>query len=169
MTDITTVAQKQLEKIRTDGKAFIGREQAIQHLEGKPITHKEAIHAMCYMCSGMHSDGLTKCTSHECPLYPKTPYPSDPVPNALKLTRQRDPNAPKKVLSPEHLAKLAAGREARLIARREAKKQKELAKAKSVFEANGISIPEGNKVGTPEVLAASKIASLAESFVATEA
>lgn len=173
MTDITTVAQKQLEQIRTDGKAFIGREQAIQHLEGKPLTHKEAILAMCYICSGMHSDGLTKCTSHECPLYPKTPYPADPVPKSMKLTRQRDPNAPKKVLSPEHLAKLAAGREARLIARREAKKQKELAKAKAVFEANGISIPEVNEVvtpevtgsGTSEVLAASKMAPIAAAVV----
>ena len=165
MTDITTVAQKQLEQIRTNGKAFIGREQAIQHLEGKPLTHKEAIHAMCYMCSGMHADGQAKCTSHECPLYPKTPYPSDPVPKALKLTRQRDPNAPKKVLSPEHLAKLAAGREARLSARREAKKQKELAKAKAVLEANGISISEENGAGTPEVLAASKMAPLAAAVV----
>ena len=120
---------------------------------------------MCYMCSGMHSDGLTKCTSHECPLYPKTPYPADPIPKSMKLTRQRDPNAPKKVLSPEHLAKLAAGREARLSARREAKKQKELAKAKAVFEANGISIPEVNEVGTPEVIAASKMAPLAAAVV----
>ena len=91
------------------------------------------------MCSGMHADGLTKCTDHECPLYPKTPYPADPVPKALKITRQRDPHAPKKVLPPEHLAKLAAGREARLVNLREKKKAQEIAKAKAILAENGIT------------------------------
>lgn len=145
MTELTTGAQKQLEQIQTQGKSFIGREQAIAHLEGKPLTYKESIAAQCYMCSGMHADGLTKCTDHECPLYPKTPYPADPVPKTLKITRQRDPNAPKKVLTPEHLAKLAAGREARLVNLREKKKAREIAKAKAILAENGITAPDGQE------------------------
>jgi hypothetical protein len=53
----------------SSGKTFM-----IKHLDGKPLTARQAILAKCAECSGMYVDGREACEIPDCPLWPFMPY-----------------------------------------------------------------------------------------------
>ena len=77
-----------------------GRQELIDHLEGKMISRAEAMLAFCYGCGAGYTDGAKDCELYQCPMYHYMPYGS----KKIKSSRMA------KVLSPEHLAKMQAGR-----------------------------------------------------------
>lgn len=55
------------------GPRLLGRQQYMNHLNGKKLTYKQAVWAKCYMCT----DGwdIEKgCSDPTCPLVPLCPY-----------------------------------------------------------------------------------------------
>jgi hypothetical protein len=99
-----------------------------KHLSGKSISIKQAVYGKCYECMGDYQDGKYDCEIPKCTLYPWMPYKGliwDEKKELSELselnkeereqerTRERlipDTNKKKRILSPEHLAKLAEGR-----------------------------------------------------------
>lgn len=51
------------------GSAYLAR-----HLEGKPLTPKQAILAKCAECTANYVDGRVSCGLEGCPLFPYHPY-----------------------------------------------------------------------------------------------
>jgi len=51
-----------------------GREELQRHLDGRKLTHRQAILANCYECVGGYVDGKRSCHIPRCPLYPFMPY-----------------------------------------------------------------------------------------------
>lgn len=59
---------KILEEVKK-GPRHQGQKEYVAYLEGKHITHKERILAMCYSCMGFYADGFLDCKNNSCPLY----------------------------------------------------------------------------------------------------
>jgi len=53
-----------------NGKTARGKKQLLDHIDGKRLTQREAIHAHCYMCMGFEPN---ECSFEECPLRPYSP------------------------------------------------------------------------------------------------
>lgn len=51
-----------------------GRSELLRHLNGEPLTFKQAALANCYECMGGYTDGKYSCKIADCPLYPFMPY-----------------------------------------------------------------------------------------------
>ena len=51
-----------------------GKKELLKYLEGKSLSRKEAIMAMCYECMGYYIDGKEDCEIPECPLFQYMPY-----------------------------------------------------------------------------------------------
>jgi hypothetical protein len=77
-----------------------GKAELIRHLEGETLSRAESQKAYCYGCMAGYTDGNKDCELYHCPMYPYQPYGSKKV----KSGRAG------KTLSPEHLAKMQAGR-----------------------------------------------------------
>jgi len=50
-----------------------GKSEYIKHLQGKKLTQRQRINAVCYCCSAWYDTG-NYCTSYTCPLQPLNPY-----------------------------------------------------------------------------------------------
>jgi len=87
-----------LDHVRTWG-AHRGQRELIAHLEGKELSRAESMIAMCYGCCAGYTDGAKDCLVPNCPMYGFMPY-----------AEKKQSDRPKRVLSPEHLAKMAAAR-----------------------------------------------------------
>ena len=74
-----------------------GHQELINYLEGKVLGRAESMLAYCYGCGAGYTDGAKDCELYHCPIYPYMPYGSKKAKSG-------------KVLSPEHLAKMQAGR-----------------------------------------------------------
>ena len=70
---------------------------------GKRLSFKQACLAKCADCTNSFADGRMDCLIPTCPIYPIMPYKDNK--NAVLQT-----NRPKRVLSPEHLAKMKNNR-----------------------------------------------------------
>ena len=51
-----------------------GKREMIKHLEGKPLTRKQAMSAKCFECCNGFIDGRIDCEITDCPLYGFMPY-----------------------------------------------------------------------------------------------
>ncbi len=60
--------------IGKDGLRAKGKTELLRHLEGKKLTHKQAIYAKCYDCMGYFIDGRMDCRLCGCSLYPFMVY-----------------------------------------------------------------------------------------------
>ena len=63
-----------LSSIEEVGIKARGRAELIKHLEGVPLTMKQAISGKCYDCLGYYADGAEDCKTKDCTLYPFMPY-----------------------------------------------------------------------------------------------
>jgi hypothetical protein len=77
---------------------------------GKKLSFKQQCLAKCADCMNRFLDGREDCLIPTCPLYPSMPYRIKS--NAVNDIENNETGStkPKKVLSPEHLAKLAMAR-----------------------------------------------------------
>lgn len=66
--------EKILKDIKRYGKSAQGKREYVNYLEGKRITFKQAILALCYSCTNFYADGKNDCLISHCPLYPFMPY-----------------------------------------------------------------------------------------------
>lgn len=89
---------KRIEEIQRYGKTVKGKTELIQHLEGEPLSRKQAIAAHCYECMGYFCDGRQDCRIPQCSLY------------TFMVFSSSKKNKASKVLSEAHKAKLQAGR-----------------------------------------------------------
>jgi hypothetical protein len=87
----------ELTEVKKYGRAFKGKTELVSFLSGKKLTRTQSITAYCYICMGYYADGADDCRQNDCPLHPFMSY---------NKTR------PKRVMSPEHIAKMQAGRKA---------------------------------------------------------
>lgn len=62
-----------IQQVETHGKAFRGRTNFMNFLQGKALTRNQAIEAFCYTCCGYFSDGRFDCKVLTCPLYAFSP------------------------------------------------------------------------------------------------
>lgn len=76
-----------------------GKAELIRHLEGETLSRAESQLAFCFGCMAGYSDEKD-CELYQCPMYPYQPYGSKKPESGRKG----------KTLSPEHLAKMQAGR-----------------------------------------------------------
>ena len=51
-----------------------GKRELLRHLDGEPLTLKQAVIANCYSCNAGYFDGRVDCETHDCPLYGHMPY-----------------------------------------------------------------------------------------------
>ena len=77
-----------------------GKKELIDYLEGKALSRTAAMLAFCYGCGAGYTDGAKDCELFQCPMYPFMPYG----------TKKAKSGRAGKTLSPEHLAKMKAGR-----------------------------------------------------------
>lgn len=56
------------------GKNYVGRKYLIAHLEGKPLSPMQRIHAQCYECQGYCADGRPECGREVCPNFPVSKF-----------------------------------------------------------------------------------------------
>ena len=66
--------QERIAQIEEDGMLAKGKKELLSHLEGRNITQKQSIVAMCYDCMGYYADGKQDCGVTSCPLHPFMPY-----------------------------------------------------------------------------------------------
>lgn len=91
-----------LDEVKKYGRKAQGKKELEEWLTTKkPLTRTAAIKAYCYSCTGYCADYIGDCGCKDCPLYPYMPYAS-----VVKEPQQKK----KRVLSPEHIAKLIAAR-----------------------------------------------------------
>lgn len=62
-----------MDDVKTWGD-FRGKRDYLNHLNGKEITRKQAMDAMCYQCGAGYYDGRVDCETKDCPLYGYMPY-----------------------------------------------------------------------------------------------
>ena len=82
-------------------KSGQGKKEYISMLRGNKLTLRQATKAKCYECMNYYADGVGDCDCHLCPLYVFMPYSS---------TKQKKKVTTKRVLTPEQLQKMQAGR-----------------------------------------------------------
>lgn len=58
----------------TKGAKKQGKQFLLAHLNGEPISPRQAIAAYCYDCTGFYDAGGKDCGSETCPLHPFMPY-----------------------------------------------------------------------------------------------
>ncbi len=58
-----------LESIGKMGKLAKGRNELLNHLNGKILSRSQAMRAKCYECMGYYADGRLDCKILDCPLY----------------------------------------------------------------------------------------------------
>ena len=63
-----------LSDIEKAGLKARGKAELIKHLEGTPLTMKQAISGKCYDCLGYYADGVDDCRTKDCTLYLYMPY-----------------------------------------------------------------------------------------------
>lgn len=85
-----TTQEEMIEGIKQHGKQKKGMANLINHLKGKPLTQRQAIHAYCYHCSGYGQE--EDCKQVICPLYPYAPYSS--LRRAMPAKKKNAVNAP---------------------------------------------------------------------------
>ena len=98
------VDREQYFKAVRKGKERQGKRYLMAHLEGKDLTQRQAIYAMCYDCMGFYDDGMRDCEIRTCPLHSFMPY----NPNKRKIATggKGNPEALKKA---REAKKLTAG------------------------------------------------------------
>jgi len=94
-----TNAEQYLENVKS-WPAHRGKTELVSHLEGANLSRAESQLAFCYSCGAGYTDGAKDCEMFQCPMYGYMPYGS-------KKTKSSRAG---KTLSPEHLAKMQAGR-----------------------------------------------------------
>jgi hypothetical protein len=88
-----------LESVKT-WPAHRGKQELIRALDGEILGRADAMLAYCYGCMAGYTDGNKDCELYHCPMYPYQPYGS----------KKPESSRTGKTLSPEHLAKMQAGR-----------------------------------------------------------
>jgi hypothetical protein len=66
--------EKLISDIKLYGKTAKGKNDLINHLEGKRINMKQAVNAHCFDCMGFYADGKQDCNLTKCPLHPFMEY-----------------------------------------------------------------------------------------------
>jgi hypothetical protein len=72
--EIDMTNQERIAQIEEDGIMAKGKKELLSHLEGRNVTQKQSIMAMCYDCMGYYADGKQDCVVTSCPLHPFMPY-----------------------------------------------------------------------------------------------
>lgn len=85
--------EDRIKDVQDLGRHFRGRRELLAHYEGKPLTRKQAMDAVCFDCSGFYDDGPLDCENPWCPLYPFMPYRSDKGPKKERSEKQRRASA----------------------------------------------------------------------------
>ena len=85
---------KILHDINSYGRPAQGRKEYIAYLEGKSITHKQAVLAHCYSCTNFYVDGKVVCEIPHCPLFSFMPYNK----NKVKVKKERTERQKKQAL-----------------------------------------------------------------------
>lgn len=80
---------KLIEMIKKDGVTARGKRELISYLEGRRLTHRQAIQAHCYDCMCYFIDGRADCQLTRCPLYPFMIFnKNQSKPKTRKLTEE---------------------------------------------------------------------------------
>lgn len=69
-------AQREIRAIEKYGIAALGRQELIDHHQGKRLYASKRIRGYCYGCMSFYADGKGDCGDPLCILYPLMPYRS---------------------------------------------------------------------------------------------
>ncbi len=100
-----------IEWLKKHGKTAQGKKEYIAYREtGTKLSHKKAILANCFQCTGGYDSGKEDCETPDCTFYPYMPFRKDKTKTKRVLTEKQQQAVRKLVSSRSGTSRIASER-----------------------------------------------------------